>query len=791
MLIHDSNLLSLRDGLQAIFRRRKLVLLVFAMTMIPVTVATFVATKVYRATAKVLVRREDRPGTLNSHYSRLDQDEDIRSELEIATSRPVLEATLWAGLAQSERIDGLTIEQYRILLNWGVPQNEIAQRNGGAAVPQVDVREPAPTVSTPRGDAETNAILEKTLDLMRRRVHVEAVTGANVIALSFDDTDPQWAAWFANKLASEYAAYNAEVHGGEEAEKFLAERINETRTRLDSLGQALHAYRASTGLVAHDKQENLMYEKYRAVDYQLAQLREQAEVLAGKVQRLREVRAVGDSLVIPTPEMDAHPSVRQLYGRLTEFRLERNALVEKYQPDHRLVIDLDKQIRGVQAELVAEVDRLLALENERLGSLRREERVLSKMVDKVKWDIQALPKKERVLDEMNLAIENARKIYSLLVMRREEMSVEKAADRRLSRITIISPAGVPFEPVGPRTARNLMLGLILSLFAGIAAGLVREFYDRTFKSPQELAATLGIPVLGTISAEEVPETSLALKTEAAAVVNGQANGRQDAPDERHKLEVRLWETPAGGRADFAAAQVGVASRRERSAIAIPALPASNGGQPATVFRGRRLPHLEIEKLRSEILMLRRSHNARIIGFASAQAGDGASTVLANLAVEFGKLDLQVLMIDLNVAHPNLPELFSFKHKPGLIDLMDGRRDLHEVTRTIIPGRVYVMPLGRRSATTNFPCERALPHLHTAMKCFDLVLLDLPPLTEFSPALQLARHLNGVVQVVQAERTRVDVLQSAKHELERLGIQVFGAVLNRRKFHIPKFIYNQL
>jgi uncharacterized protein involved in exopolysaccharide biosynthesis len=100
-----------------------------------------------------------------------------------------------------------------------------------------------------------------------------------------------------------------------------------------------------------------------------------------------------------------------------------------------------------------------------------------------------------------LAIENARKIYSLLVMRREEMSVEKAADHRLSRITVISPAGVPFEPVSPRKARNMTFGVLLGILAGLAAGLGREFYDGTFKSPHEVTLALGVPVLGSISAK--------------------------------------------------------------------------------------------------------------------------------------------------------------------------------------------------------------------------------------------------------------------------------------------------
>ncbi|MCG3121606.1 MAG: hypothetical protein ALAOOOJD_04790 [bacterium] len=466
MLLHSSNFLSLRDGLQALFRRRNLILLIFALTVIPIGLATFTAENVYRATAKVLVRREDRPGALNPYFTRLNQEEDIRSELEIATSRPVLEKVLRRSSAEGQRLD---------------PADLALSAND-------------------HGEASANEVrIEKALDRMRRHISVEAVTGANVIEIGFEDSHPQSAAWFANALASAYADYNAEVHGSEETENFLAERIKEAKGRLDSLETALYAYRTSTGLLTNNKQEDLFYEKYRTADQQLAQLREKAEVLDEKAQRLRKLRAAGDSLSIPTAEMDAHPSVRMLYSKITELRLERNALAEKYQPDHRLVADLNKQIKGVQAELIAEVDRLLVLENERLSSLRQEERVLARITASAKSEIQALPKKERVLNEIELAIDNARRIYSQLVIRREEMSVEKATDRRLSRITIISPAGVPFEPISPRKGRNMILAIVLGTMAGLAAGLVREFYDGTFKSPHEVTLALGVPVFGAVS----------------------------------------------------------------------------------------------------------------------------------------------------------------------------------------------------------------------------------------------------------------------------------------------------
>lgn len=456
-------MLRLKAGVEVIARHRGLVITLFLLTVIPVAVATFTAAQQFRATAKVLVRREEKPGALNPYFSRLNQEEDIRSELEIATCRPVLENVLRQALASRRPFHGLSPEVVQALQARSHGRQRLVAAGDG-------MRSGA-SAATLQAGAD---LMEPALERMRRRITVEAVTGANVITISFEDTDAERAAWYANALANAYATYNAQVHGGAEIEDFLSEHIGNARTRLDSLEQALYAFRMSSGLVDYDKQVAIMLEKYRSTDYETLRLREEAETLTAKIMRLRRLHASRDSLIVPDADMDAHPAIRQLYSRLTDLRLEYRAALGKYTRNHRHMRDLASQIAGVQKELVREIDRLIGLEEERRRSLQEQIAVMSRKVENIKADLQKLPAKERMLSELELATENTRKIYSLLVTRREEMSVEKAADRRLSRIAIISPAGVPFEPVSPRKGRNLAMGFLLGLLTGVAGAFVRE-----------------------------------------------------------------------------------------------------------------------------------------------------------------------------------------------------------------------------------------------------------------------------------------------------------------------------
>ena len=75
--------------------------------------------------------------------------------------------------------------------------------------------------------------------------------------------------------------------------------------------------------------------------------------------------------------------------------------------------------------------------------------------------------------------------------------------------------------------------------------------------------------------------------------------------------------------------------------------------------------------------------------------------------------------------------------------------------------------------------------------FDWIVLDGPPVTVYSDAGALGRLVDGAVLVVRAESTRAAVIENAKKRLEQSGTRVLGAVLNRRRYHIPDFIYKWL
>lgn len=67
-----------------------------------------------------------------------------------------------------------------------------------------------------------------------------------------------------------------------------------------------------------------------------------------------------------------------------------------------------------------------------------------------------------------------------------------------ARVVVEQRASLPAEPVSPKSARNLAIGLAFGLLLGIAIALVRDLLDNTVKARETLEETTGVGLVGNI-----------------------------------------------------------------------------------------------------------------------------------------------------------------------------------------------------------------------------------------------------------------------------------------------------
>ena len=64
--------------------------------------------------------------------------------------------------------------------------------------------------------------------------------------------------------------------------------------------------------------------------------------------------------------------------------------------------------------------------------------------------------------------------------------------------TVWDQAGMPGEPVSPNPLRNGLLALVVGLMLGVVLAFLLEYFDESWRSPEEAEQLIGVPIYGVI-----------------------------------------------------------------------------------------------------------------------------------------------------------------------------------------------------------------------------------------------------------------------------------------------------
>ena len=143
----------------------------------------------------------------------------------------------------------------------------------------------------------------------------------------------------------------------------------------------------------------------------------------------------------------------------------------------------------------------------------------------------------------------------------------------------------------------------------------------------------------------------------------------------------------------------------------------------------------------------------------------------------------------NLRKPCLHDLFKLDKKDGLTELLLDEKSLDDVIKQTRIENLSVITSG--VSHTTLESQSLDSFIEKVKPFFDWILFDCPSVHACNDSRMLAEKMDGVVMVAQAESTRWEVAQRAKEIIENEKIKVLGVVLNRRKWHIPGWLYKRL
>jgi Mrp family chromosome partitioning ATPase len=183
----------------------------------------------------------------------------------------------------------------------------------------------------------------------------------------------------------------------------------------------------------------------------------------------------------------------------------------------------------------------------------------------------------------------------------------------------------------------------------------------------------------------------------------------------------------------------------------------------------------------------RDGEPRAIGVTSCVTGAGVSTVAANLAIAAARTGNQpVLLVDLSGRRSQIAAQFAMSGDLGLEAAIAGDLPAAECVKPTPIENLSLLALSERSLLSSFDGNRLVALLHELERDFSFLVIDLPP-TDSGLCFSMVGTLNGVLLVMDGQRTHGQIAVRAKQRLIHANAAVLGVILNNHARDLPRWL----
>jgi len=189
---------------------------------------------------------------------------------------------------------------------------------------------------------------------------------------------------------------------------------------------------------------------------------------------------------------------------------------------------------------------------------------------------------------------------------------------------------------------------------------------------------------------------------------------------------------------------------------------------------------EIRRLRSELLLKFSSQDKIKIALVSASPQEGKSYMAASLAIALSQVGRRTLLIDADLRHGSLHNVFSLGTPDGLSSVLAGRIAAEDALIPLMDN-LHILPSGPRPPN---PLEilrapRIRELLSTCDKQFDAFVLDTYTSSLASDAQMVAHQVGFVLLMAMKDVTLLNDLREAKSDMQAAGAEVIGTIFNEK------------
>ena len=573
-----------------------------------------------------------------------------------------------------------------------------------------------------------------------------------ILDISYRSPDPQLAADVANAIAQSYLEHTFEIRiqSSNALSTFMEKQLDELRVKMERSDMALAKFEQELNVINPEDKTNILSSR-------LLQLNTEFTNAQGdRVRKEAAFKSLQSGSVAAAEVSGQGDELNRLQDRVNQAKQHLATIGSVYGPAHQEYRKAANDLAEVQRQF-EEMRRSVAqrVETDFRQALTREE-MLGKAVNETKAEYDQLNARSFEYQQLKRDADTNKALYSDLERRIKEAGIN--AGFQNSSIRIADLARPPDAPVFPRKTLYLILAFLVSSVVAVCAAVLADVLDNTIRDPEQAAHALDTSVLGTLPT--VKEMRRLLNPAAPTILAKASNGNNG--DGASSLGIV--------RSSEQAESATSARRARRKHVLYPA---------SGKYEGISSYEEAIRTLRHSILLPDFDRNVRSLLLTSAAPAEGKSTCIIHLAIAHAEQGKRTLIIDADLRRPSIHKKLSVDGARGLSNALLGELDWKDsVVGTEDWPELRVLPAGTASRrASDLIGSMMIDILDEAVKDYDLILVDAPPLLGFAETMQVATAVDGVVVMTRAGQTSRRAVATVLATLKRLRANTIGLVLN--------------
>lgn len=327
---------------------------------------------------------------------------------------------------------------------------------------------------------------------------VSPTRASRLVALGFTSTDPGMSQRVANAWSRVFieATLARKFEATSYARKFLEQRLDQLRQRLEESERSLVGYATREGIInlpvtggapgSQTVDRPIVVEDLEALNRELT-------VAIGDRIRAESRTRKGSSA---TSESLANPAISELRARQAELSAEYAKLLVQFEPQYAPARALAAQVQQLDRAISREEARIRAtVKDTYTASVDREAQLRSR-VDALKSELLNVRGRSIQYNIYQREVDTNRQLYDGLLQRYKEIGI--AGGVGVNNISIVDEADLPETPSSPKLLINVLIAMIFGTAVGVGLALLLDQLDEAIGSPQEVERAFGLPLLGVI-----------------------------------------------------------------------------------------------------------------------------------------------------------------------------------------------------------------------------------------------------------------------------------------------------